>query len=247
MDTDEFLDNVNSTPRKLGHNKLQLEIDNLNSKITELSKTISQKDIKISLFTQTINTLQLQLTDKSNEISSLTEQLHTVQLERSDFITKMNNKMSTTENTLHSTKETLNDLCCEMKSCCTEINTLTDIVSDCKQQNENNIQEITLLKHTIDSNILLINDLESQLKSVRDDCTLKDSIATNLQSEITFLKSQVKFYKDKFDEQSVHFNDIQLQLQHQLSSPTEPEPDPDPEPTNIPGIVKRKNILKKRK
>ena len=50
--------------RKIGHNKLQLEIEQLKSEIEKHIYTNNEKEMKLSLFKQNITNLQTQLQER---------------------------------------------------------------------------------------------------------------------------------------------------------------------------------------
>jgi len=67
----EFLSKINSTSKNLGHNKLQLKIDDLESKIEKDKIVEKEQEMKLHLFKKTIATLQSQLQDKAAYISRI--------------------------------------------------------------------------------------------------------------------------------------------------------------------------------
>jgi chromosome segregation ATPase len=69
--TSEFLSKINSTSKNLGHNKLQLKIDDLESRIEKYKIVEKEQEMKINLFKKTISTLQTQLQDKAAYISRI--------------------------------------------------------------------------------------------------------------------------------------------------------------------------------
>ena len=69
--TNEFLSKINSTSKNLGHNKLQLKIDDLESKIEKDKIVEKEQEMKLHLFKKTIATLQTQLQDKAAYISRI--------------------------------------------------------------------------------------------------------------------------------------------------------------------------------
>ena len=71
LKTNDFLSKINSTSKNLGHNKLQLKIDDLESKMEKYKIVEKEQEMKINLFKKTISTLQSQLQDKSAYISRI--------------------------------------------------------------------------------------------------------------------------------------------------------------------------------
>jgi chromosome segregation ATPase len=69
--TNDFLSKINSTSKNLGHNKLQLKIDDLESKIEKDKIVEKEQEMKLHLFKKTIATLQSQLQDKAAYISRI--------------------------------------------------------------------------------------------------------------------------------------------------------------------------------
>ena len=67
----EFVNRLNSTVKNIGHNKLQIKIEELENTIAKYKKTEQEQEMKLNLFKKTISTLQGQLQEKSLYISRL--------------------------------------------------------------------------------------------------------------------------------------------------------------------------------
>ena len=71
LEPNNFLNKINSTSKNLGHNKLQLRIEELENKIEGRNIIEKEQEMKLNLFKKTIATLQAQLQDKSAHISRI--------------------------------------------------------------------------------------------------------------------------------------------------------------------------------
>ena len=71
QESNNFLNKINSTSKNLGHNKLQLRIEELEKTIECRNIIEKEQEMKLNLFKKTISTLQAQLQDKSAYISRI--------------------------------------------------------------------------------------------------------------------------------------------------------------------------------
>lgn len=241
-DTSQFLNNVNNTPKSFGHNKFQLEISQLNTKIDELEAISSQKDVKIKLFNQTLSNLGEQLRSKDSQISQLTNRLSLIENDNTSEITKLHNIV---EHKVCCEKETNDKLECLSRDLITCNDTITLLKTQI--QNMTNLlseksTEIDNLKTKLTTNSSLVTSLSDENEQLKSVLTTKSNIADNSGNEINGLKEHVLFYKSKVDELQSQL----LQTKNEIELLTQPAVFI--EETPLLGTVKKRNKdIKRRK
>jgi len=70
----DFINKVNGVTKNLGHNKLQLQVDELEKQIDKFKSNEKEYEMKINLFKKTISTLQGQLQERSAYITMMDKQ-----------------------------------------------------------------------------------------------------------------------------------------------------------------------------
>jgi ribosomal protein L29 len=70
----DFINKANGVTKNLGHNKLQLQVDELEKQIDKFKSNEKEYEMKINLFKKTISTLQGQLQERSAYITMMDKQ-----------------------------------------------------------------------------------------------------------------------------------------------------------------------------
>ena len=183
-----FIDTINSTPRKLGHNKQQLEIERLQLNINDLTQLISQKNNRIDSLNQTLNSLQEQLLIKSQEVSELNNKINEVDDIYKNSVTNLNNSLINKDNIIKCKSESINGYICSLNTNCDEINYLQTELIKYKSLYNSSVLENTLLKQRIDTNTKQLDIYKNEITDIQDKFKLDTVLAQNLQNEISFLK-----------------------------------------------------------
>lgn len=194
-ETKEFLDGVNATQKKLGHNKLQLQIDELQSEITRLKKIDVEKEMKLTLFKKNISTLQTQSQERLDEISRLKNMLENnpqmLELgglrKEIEELTVKNNKL---EIDIAEKDRLYNIQLCKNK----ELETITE-----KEQTQQNVtnEELNTLKEHMDKITKENNELQAEIDRLKSQVDLKSNISDNIMSELQELKDELAKIKSE--------------------------------------------------
>lgn len=188
---------MEETHRKLGHNKLQLEIQKLNDDLLKERVANDEKEMKLGLFKKTISNLQQQLQNKHTEYQELLTKLNDNTIPKiqddttDDIIKDLNNNIN-----IH--LETISNKDSEILQLNNKIKELDLQLIDSK--NNNNILSLNFDKqtHTLQNQTNINYELESNLKKL-------ENINENLKSEIISIKDELNYCKQ--DKQ-----DIQIEL-----------------------------------
>lgn len=200
VDTKPEEENKQPIKKFIGHNKLQLRIQELNNEMIKLNNINKEKDMQINLLRRTISNLQTNLQDKTNKITELT------------------NILNDTSNVSNTKNENLQILNTDVKNLKIEIDnlnkdkeTLTITLGSIRDENESlKSTQITLQKQIV---ILeadnghkgrLIENLKDEKEQILKDTELQKSLYSNMQNEfinlkneLVSLKSDVDKYQDK--------------------------------------------------
>lgn len=175
--------------RKIGHNKFQLEIEQLKTEIEKHIYTNNEKEMKLSLYKQNIANLQLQLQERHAHIQSLEESLKNTNTPiintnvegfdklqndinlKDSIISDLNSKILLfNENELH-TKNKID--------CLTEENTILKNTIDKTNNNTFILQEQNdLLQSKIVQQTNIINSLETEIKNIKDELVTCNQLLT---------------------------------------------------------------------
>lgn len=246
-DPGEFLDHINSTPRKLGHNKLQTEINALHKEITELKVADGQKEVKLDLFKKTISNLQTQLQEKAARITHLEEEVNNnSDLEKLHDLNKLLVDKDKQLENLHSTLVELNTQL-ELRS--TDIDELHKSIKLQTDTATSNSSEINALKVIIENQVQSINQFETDHLTLHQELQMKTNLVDNSQAELIFLRQELAVYKTRLDEQVQLIIETESELQKQLEF-SKPQESPEDTTPRVIGSTKKKNPkgdLKKRR
>lgn len=183
--------------KKIGHNKLQLEIEQLKSEIDKHIYANNEKEMKLSLFKKTISQLQQQLQEKHQEI----QLLNNTQPQTPVVISNNLEKVDDLSNKL-SLQISIND------------NTNTEL-ADLKKNNSllqedivNLNDTIIILKSNIDSQVLNYNNLKTKFDESHSRNTQLSNINNSLEKEISFIKDELLRCKQTLELNKEHLRDL---------------------------------------
>lgn len=217
----EFLDRVNATPRKLGHNKLQMEIDTLNKDIEICKVASAQKEIKLDLFKKTISNLQDQLQEKVSQINELQSSLDNNP--DSAQVHNLNLLLSDKENENGQLLSSVNDLLAKLKSCTLELDDVHNSLQNKSEIVTSQVSQINELKNTIDQQVRTISQLESENLALQQELHMKSNLVDNSQPELESLRQELAVYKSRIEEQVQQILESESELQKQLEYSQPPE------------------------
>lgn len=235
----EFLEHVNSTPRIIGHNKFQLEIETLQKEIEAWKVADAQKDIKLDLFKKTISNLQGQLQEQATRISELQSTLHNNP--DSAQVHNLCQLLSDKDNDIHNLRSTSDSTRTKLESCNTQIEELQKVIETKSKISTSLSFEVDALKSTIDQHVRSIKQLESANLTIQQELQMKNNLVDNSQNELECLRQELAIYKVKLNDQVQVILETQGELQKQLeySKPQEVSGSEDTTP-RVSGVTKKK-------
>jgi chromosome segregation ATPase len=179
----EFLDKVNSTDKTFGHNKFQIEIQELQEEINKFKSLETEQNNKLELLKKTITTLQEQCHDKEGTIAQLKQVISQMS---SQQIIKQTESSGTIDE-LQANNQKLNS---ELQAECQKTSEYTKTISDqCK--------EIEAFKNEIIQHHTTITTLKDQLqKSVETVMQLRDQKQQAESSKSNTMNVNEKLEKD---------------------------------------------------
>jgi chromosome segregation ATPase len=218
----EFLAKVNETPLKVGHNKWQLRVFELQDAQHEMKKLLEEKDMKNALYKQTINNLQ-------NEIKSLGEEI--IKLNGDNSVDELSSQLSELQNEkkedramiafLRANIQQLNTTCDEFKS---NIQKLSIEVREKNSAIQNLDQTLANVKFRLDEvvqNENYLNDtvrtLENQLRVARSDISDTEKENKQLRQRVAELTSSGDELANMLENTKAKLLENDLLLQQQVN------------------------------
>lgn len=218
INTNEFLNKINSTSKNLGHNKLQLRIDELEDNIQKSKIVEKEQEMKLNLFKKTISTLQAQLQDKSAHISriesnhidpqyekTIADLRHEISSLKMDFDNvQQDNRILKSEidfldKTLQSTKleyNTIGDKSVEVQQ---RYNLLEQTYQKQANQLQIDLETISRLENKLNLELNIKQNLELELQSLK--LELAD-YRTNIKNLTIIKDNEIKLLTEKLREKS---------------------------------------------
>uniref|UniRef100_A0A6C0H7K4 Uncharacterized protein n=1 Tax=viral metagenome TaxID=1070528 RepID=A0A6C0H7K4_9ZZZZ len=236
-----FIEQANNTQKTFGHNKFQLEIEQLKQEIEKWKLADREKDMKVNLFRKTIATLQSQLQEKSNVITELEQSL--VDHPNTGVITHLqSNQVLVLEENL-SLKSQLSKLQLEFDHQSQAHTLQQQELQETQQSLTQSTAEAELLKAKLDQ----LNDelvtAQEQVTCLTDQLKMNTNLFDSTTSELQVVKQELAKYKTA-NEQLVNehqtvtqqLQETEQQLQRQLDAAHTPENNQSDTTTN-PNIV----------
>lgn len=243
-ENNQFLDHVNSTQRKIGHNKLQMEIETLHKEIDSWKLADSQKEIKLQLFNTTIANLQTQLREKSRLLTQLQTSLDSQGFGNNnpDSVQahSLTQLLSDKEKQLQQTQLTVDDLQSKITVLTQELSDSQTQLQKAKDTTDLQSTELSTLKQTLEKHIRTINELESENLTLKQELVMKGNVVDNSQSELSILRQELATYKLRMEEQNQQMIETESELEKQLAFSQPPTTTDDITPRII-GVTKKKS------
>lgn len=233
--TNDFLSKINSTSKNLGHNKLQLRIDDLENQIVKYKVVEKEQEMKLNLFKKTIATLQGQLQDKSAYISriesshidpqydkriqDLHQEISSLKIEL-DNVEKENVQMKLDVDFINNKLEATKIEYANIVNKNTEVQQRYDVLEQVYQKGSNQLQmdleTISRLENKINLELNIRQNLELELQ------TLKLELAdyrTDIKN-ITIMKdNEIKLLTDKLNESNKPIPEISSKQEPLVAAP----------------------------
>jgi len=217
-----FIDQANNTQKRFGHNKFQLQIEELQQEIEKWKLADREKDMKVNLFRKTIATLQSQLQEKSNAITdlenSLAEHPHTT------AVTQLqdSHKMVLEENV--SLKSQLSQLQLAFDNQSQTTQTLQQELEQTKQTVAQSTTETELLKAKLDQRNAELVTAQEQITSLTDQLKMNSNLFDSTTSELQVVKGELANLRTANEQLVNEHQTVSQQLQeteHQLQKQLE--------------------------
>jgi hypothetical protein len=189
----EFVNRLNSTVRNIGHNKLQVKIEELENTIEKYKKTEGEQEMKLNLFKKTISTLQGQLQEKSVHITRLETTHIDPQYEKQ--IIDLNEKL------VHWGNENKN-LLGEFNTLRLDNDLLKTSLGDSKKETHVAVQQNTETKqrhYILESNhqkqAIQLQANNDNISKLQNKVNFEENIRRNLENELESMKVEMSRYR----------------------------------------------------
>lgn len=222
----EFLNDTNSTPRRLGHNKLQDTIDQLEIQLKKQELAHTEQEMKLGLYKKTIASLQAQIADQSSIIAelksapALIEPTATTNDNYDILLEDSLQKCSLLEQENQKYKQALATQ--EQQH-----NTSSQMVSD----------ELQRLKTAFDNQTREFNECKEKFQLLSQELTQAQNVANASATERDTLRHELAISNQKYLEQTQELQESHNELQKQLVQAREIIIEPVPQ---ISGHARRK-------
>lgn len=217
-ETKDFLDHVNSTPKKIGHNKLQFEIDELQNEVERLKKLDIEKEMKLTLFKKNISTLQAQSQERLDEIGRLKNMIDNNP--QTQEITNITKQLSDANSLNEKLQQQINDNELQIQQHATITKEFENVKDKFKEQLLTLESELEKLKEHIDTLTHEHNSSLDEVKTLKSQLDLKSNVSDNIVSELEELKQELIKYKsqnetleNELQEKQQNTTSLSLQLQ----------------------------------
>jgi len=207
---DQFLEHINANQKQYGHNKFQLQIEDLNRENSHLMSINSEKDSQIDLYKKSVANLQSELQVKMNQLTCLEEELATQRKlqetgDKTEVITEQLAKITL----IQQEKQSLADKLQDKDSV---INELTNKLSLTNLK----ITELETSNRTLSTkNDGLVKDIEQKNTTILDlqnALSLKNDTNTKLSNELEFVKLELANTKLELNVQQMNIKTLSQQL-----------------------------------
>lgn len=196
MENDEFLEKINSTEKKLGNNKFQEQIEELKKQIvdyenkaTQDKKTNENLQIKIDELNNSINLHLDNIKELETKIADDTDKKKIDMLER--HIDLKDGEVARLHETIQHLNISIDDITKSKKTIEDELEKHLVHYSEF-QNNFNKFNE------TYQESIQKLEELQTHIKSLEDNLSVKNNEIEKLEEENNFLKNELNDYKSNY-------------------------------------------------
>lgn len=192
-ETQEFLEQVNSTQKKLGHNKLQFQIDELQAEIERLKRGDVEKEMKLTLFKKNISTLQTQSQQRLEEITRLKDLL-----DNNPQVIESKSIQAQLDDTINQKKE-LQSIIDEKESAISIQSKKNDELNskniELESKNSSLQNELDTIKAHLDTLTKDYNDSQNKITELESQVHLKTNNSDSIINELEELRKELITYK----------------------------------------------------
>lgn len=205
--TEEFLNTVNQTQKKLGHNKYQIEIECLQGQLAKTNQENKEQNMEIELLKTTIENLQKEL-DNTQAIDSANKHSEELTL-------KLNEKQSTIESLEKSISQLKLDLesktaeCSEHnKNAVNTTNTLEELLTKYSSLSESNNH----LQELFDKQTNDFQNSQAQLEKEQNKLMNERNISQSLRQQIEDIKFKIADYQTQYEDTLQENNNLRDEI-----------------------------------
>ncbi|NBO99318.1 MAG: hypothetical protein EBU90_04215 [Proteobacteria bacterium] len=206
-----FIEQANNTQKKFGHNKFQIEIEQLKEEIEKWKLADREKDMKVNLFRKTIATLQSQLQEKSNAITSLEQSL--VDHPNTGVITQLQSNQALVQEENVSLKSQLSKLQLEFDHQSQAHTLQQQELEHIQQSYKQSKAEAELLKTKLDQLNGELVSAQEQVTSLADQLKMNANLFDSTSSELQVVKQELAKFKTANEQLVNEHQTITQQLQ----------------------------------
>jgi len=211
----DFLDDVNSTQRRLGHNKLQEEVANLEQQLQKEIQARKEQDMKLTLYKKTIASLQTQIQTQSAQISEMETKL----------MAKNDGEIDTLPGPLSEEIKQLNEKINELqkleKSHRLDLQLTKDQQRDRErdsaEQLETMLSELQNTKNAFESQTQDLKNLQEINESLSQQLVHARNIVDTCTGELDTLRYELSICKQTYEDQSQTLQETVQELEKQLN------------------------------
>jgi hypothetical protein len=210
-DQQNFLEHVNSVNKTYGHNKFQLQIEELNNQITSIKLLNEEKELHNSQLKKSIASLQTEIESKNIKIVELEEQYKTQRRlsEESDKtliveeqlkqIVSLQNEKHELCNKLREKDVTINDITSTLSSTNVKLSKLEGSLETMTSKFDEKVKDSAILQSTIDS--------------LKNEINMKNNLIGSLNKELESLKTELSNIKFDMNVQETNLKTMSQQLE----------------------------------
>jgi len=214
--SDAFLNEVNSTEKKLGHNMLQVEIAALQKEVEYWKTSDNEKEMKLGLFKKTISNLQSQLQDRALKITDLESKIRSQTTFDSKTILESNNSIESLNLEKTEIQKQIELLQQQQTNDANTITSLKKQNLDLQSTLENTQSAIHNVKLSFDKQTKE-NETSKQLNaSLQQQLDMKTNISDNLAKELETLKITMASFQSQNETLKCSLEETIQQLREQL-------------------------------
>ena len=189
----EFVNRLNSTVKNIGHNKLQIKIEELENTIERYKKTEQEQEMKLNLFKKTISTLQGQLQEKSLHISRLETNHIDPQYEKQ--IIDLKEKLLYYENENKNLLGEFNTLRLDNDFLKTSLEDSKKQMNVAIQQNTETKQRHSILESNHQKQAIQLQANNDSISKLQNKVNFEENIRRNLENELESMKVEMSRYR----------------------------------------------------
>jgi len=189
----EFVNRLNSSVKNIGHNKLQIKIEELEAIIEQYKINENEQVMKMNVFKNTISTLQTQLQEKSSIILRL--ETRDLEPKYEKQITDLTEKLSQNEIEYKKMVEANNMLKQNNESLLKLLEKTQQDNNNINQQNLEIKQRHSILEESHKKNINQLQMNNDIISKLQNKVNFEENIRNGLENELESMKSELTRYR----------------------------------------------------